>query len=607
MNKLKLLFFSSILLLNLSAQEFDSKFLSSLPEDIRDDVVSQSEDSSKNSQPKYRPSEFSSKLSKEEALIDLKTRLEKDLLELEKRLESDEENLLLISDDLNLFGSDFFNTFPTSYMPINEPNLDASYTLDFGDIIDIQLVGQKDSINSYTIGRDGSVNIKEIGKLTIAGLTLDSAANIIISNVKNAYIGTEVYVTLASIRDVNVLVSGNAENPGIYTLNGNSNILHALIMAGGINEFGSYREINLIRNNKIIESLDVYDLLISGKYNLRKRIRSGDVVYIKPSKNIVSINGAVKRPAKYELNDNENLSSLIDYSNGLSINADLKNIFLERMLDGNLKSIPVINISQFKDIKVNDGDLIYVREIPYRTAKIEGAVYKPGSYIMKSGETIEDLIDKAGGFTDNAYPFGSVFENKQALITNQIAKDVLYKEFLDNIIAFSQQSIESNFDFAPIVNLTLEIKNSKPNGRVVVDFLSETDEGILIREGDKLTVPEKTNHVYIYGEVSSEGAVLYNSSDRSIDYYVEKSGGYKKFADNEAIYILHPNGETQRLLRNRNIFASEPSSTLVYPGSIIFVPREIDGNPSRRLAAQAYVSIIGNIGVALASLSSLNN
>ena len=91
----------------------------------------------------------------------------------------------------------------------------------------------------------------DIGKLTLAGLSLDNASAIIKARVKSSYIGTEAFVSLSNIRDINILVSGNAYNPGIYTLSGNSNMLHAIGVAGGINEYGSYREINLIRNQKI--------------------------------------------------------------------------------------------------------------------------------------------------------------------------------------------------------------------------------------------------------------------------------------------------------------------------------------------------------------------
>ena len=98
------------------------------------------------------------------------------------------------------------------------------------------------------------------------------------------------------------------------------------------------------------------------------------------------------------------------------------------------------------------------------------------------------------------------------------------------------------------------------------------------------------------------------SENKDVEYFVEKSGGYKRFADNESIYILHPNGESQLYRSKRNIFESRPQSDIkIYPGSIIFVPRELDDSTPRRLAAQAYVSILGNLGIALASLSSISN
>ena len=589
----------------IQAQQLDENYLDSLPEDIKEDLLERADQNIDDATPNYRSSLYSSKLEKAEELIDLKARLEKDLLDLERRLKSDEE--LTISYDLEIFGSDFFQTFQTSFMPINEPNPDSSYTLDGGDILSIQLIGQKDFIDLFPVNRDGTINIPDIGKINIAGLSLGEASELVKSRVNNVFIGTDAYITLNQIRDVNILVSGNAKNPGVYTLTGNSNILHALTMAGGINEYGSFRVINLVRNGNIIETLDIYDILIDGNYSLKKRLRSGDVIFVEAKKQIVTIDGAVKRPAKYEVKDNEFLGSVIRYSNGIKNTADLENISLERMLDGSLKSIPIQNVSQFNSIEAIEGDLIYVREYAYRTATISGAVYKPGKYTMAAGETIEDLIDKAGGFTDNAYPFGAVYENEDARFINKSAQELLYQEFLDNIIAISQLNIGQNFDLTPIIRLTEDIKNSKPSGRIVVDLLSEDGQSFLnIRAGDSLIIPEKNNSVFVYGEVSSEGAIRY-VPNQGVEYFVDKSGGFKRFADNESIYILHPNGETQRYSKKRNLFANQPRDLKMYPGSVIFVPRKLDNSSTRRLATQAYVSILGNLGVALASLSSINN
>jgi protein involved in polysaccharide export with SLBB domain len=606
MKKIHLIFLMSFLIISVSAQELDEDFLNSLPDDVRKDLENKNSLQGKNSQETYRPYLYSSKLSQTEELLSLKDRLELDLLELERRLNSG--NDLNIDKELKLFGSDFFNTFQTSFMPINEPNPDSGYTLDVGDVLKIQLVGQNEYIEEFSINRDGSINLPDVGKVIVAGLSLNEASQLIKSKINSAMIGADAFITLAEIRDVNILVSGNAQNPGIYTLTGNSNILHAISAAGGISEFGSLREINLIRDNSIIESLDVYDLLIEGKYNLKKRLRSGDIIFVESRKSVVTIDGAVHRPAKYEVLDKQNLFTIIEYANGIKRTADRENISLERILDGSLKTIPVRNDIQFKTIEAEDGDLIYVREHPYRQAKISGAVLKPGTYTMSPGETLNDLIQKAGGYTDNAYQFGAIYINEDAKLINEKSKEILYQEFLDNIIAVSQQNIGGSFDLAPIVKLTEELKNTETNGRVVVDLLNDSSIDLYtVKEGDDLFIPEKNNVVYVYGEISSEGAVMY-SRNEGIEYFINKSGGFRKFADNESIYILHPNGESQLYRSKRNIFENSPRSQVrVYPGSIIFVPRALDESAPRRLAAQAYVSILGNLGIALASLSAIND
>tara|TARA_B100000575_G_scaffold294425_1_gene310268 strand:- start:1733 stop:3553 length:1821 start_codon:yes stop_codon:yes gene_type:complete len=594
------------LAMSVSSQQLDEEFLESLPDDIRKDIQENNQRKADGTAETYQPYIYSSKLKKAETFLKLKNRLESDLLELERRLDSDDP--VDLSQDLKLYGSDFFNTFQTSFMPINEPNPDSGYMLDVGDVLEIQLVGPNEYIEELSINSDGSVSMPDIGKVVIAGLSLNDASKLIKSRVNSALIGNEAFISLTKIRDVNILVTGNAENPGIYTLTGNSNILHALSAAGGISEFGSLREINLVRDDIVIETLDVYDLLIEGQYNLKKRLRSGDVVFVESRKNIVTIDGAVNRPAMYEALDDQKLISIINYANGITRNADRENISLERLLEGSLKTIPVPNDSYFEAVNVEDGDLIYIREYPYRQAKILGAVLKPGSYTMAAGETINDLIKKAGGYTENAYQFGAVYLNQDAKKVNELSKEILYQEFLDNIIALSQQNIGGNFDLSPIVKLTEELKDTEANGRVVIDLLNDSTIDLYsVKEGDELFVPETNNVVYVYGEISSEGAVMF-SENKGVDYFVDKSGGFKKFADRESIYILHPNGESQLYRSKRSIFESSPKSEMrIYPGSIIFVPRALDDSAPRRLATQAYVSILGNLGIALASLSAIND
>ena len=601
------LLLSFLLLFSIShvhSQELSQEFLKTLPKGLQDDVLDRVKDQDKSDEPTYSGIETQTKLEKKE-LEDIKKRLESDLEYLKDKLEEN-EGQSLDKNDLVIFGYDFFNTFQSTFMPINEPNLSSEYILDAGDQLEIQLIGQKNYVERLSIKRDGSINLPDIGKLNIAGLKLSEAISLIRARIDSSYIGTETFVSLTNVRDVNVLVSGNAYNPGVYTVSGNSNILHAVAVAGGVSEYGSYREINLIRNQEIIETLDIYDVLITGKYHSKVSLKSGDIIFVNPIKNIVAIEGAVKRPAMYEIKDKQNLHDVIEYANGIDKDADMSNIYLDRIQDGKVQSIEIDNIQQFKTLRAEDGDKIFIRKHAFRSINIEGAILKPGKYLMAEGETIKDLLKKAGGYTDNAYPFGAIYENKAAFLTNKMADDILYEKFIDNIITASQNYPTGNINLSSIIELTEDLRNKLPNGRIVIDIEGDSSS-VIVNEGDRLFIPEKPNHIYIYGEVSYEGALNYDPT-KSIDNYIAQSGGLKDSADNNAIYVLHPNGNTQRSTIKKSIFQSSPDADLIlYPGSIIFIPKGIDNSASNRIAAQAYVSILGSVGIALASLSSINN
>lgn len=567
-----------------SDQQFDEEFLKSLPYDVAQDLLKRSKEKDKLEETQYRrPSTFTEKPEEDDISEKTKEELKKELR----------------------FGSKIFSLMQSTFMPLNEPNFDSNYVLDYGDQLELQLTGSKSITSIIDIKRDGSINIDDIGKIFLSGKSLEAATEVIKAKINEAYIGVNVFVTLVNVRDIQILVTGNITNPGSYTLNGNSNIFHALSVSGGPSEFGSYRNIDLIRDNQVIETIDLYETFIYGKTNFRKRLRSGDLVFVHPVNKIVSIFGAVKRPAEYEIIENERLDKLLEFSNGLTSYADLQNIVFERIIDGEIKSIPITGLSQFSTIDAFDGDSIFIRSHSFRSVELKGAVLNPGIYLMSEGDNIFDAILKAGGFTKNAYPFGGVYENQKALQINKDAKELLYNDFLDNILILSQSAEKQNL--SSILEITSKLNESKASGRVIADFINKNQENpIYVSDGDIITIPEITNQVYIYGEVSSEGPIAYKNNE-DLKYYFDQKGGVTKYADEKSIYIVHPNGQTQRTSFNRNIFNSNGRSMNIYPGSIIYVPRKLDDSISRRLAAQAYATILGNISVSLASLSVLKD
>lgn len=562
--------------LYISAQEIDEAYLESLPEGVREDIQERMDEQRAFEEASYRA-------------------LETDGVIYRAPDELDEED--------DIFGSQFFNTMQTSFMPISAPNLDDSYVLDFGDILRIQLLGQQDSIDSYQLARDGSINLPGIGKINIAGLSLGEASKLIKLRVNQAYIGTDSFISLANIRDVSVLLAGDVFNPGVYTLNGGSNMLHALNVAGGIGAYGSYRSIKLIRDENVIETLDIYDILLNGHSTSINRLRSGDIIFVDPRANVITLEGAFKRPDKYELLAEENLYDAISYANGLTVDTDLNNTFLYRILDGEVRSIPIANISQFKNIKSRDEDRIFVRKNSFRSVRIEGAVVRPGNYKMIEGQTVFDLIENAGGYTQNAFPAGAIYLNEEAKEINENALNRLYDDFIDGLIEVLQRS-STAIDIAPLVTLSEEIKDSEPLGRIIVDLLDDSTE-VLVKDGDSLLIPEKNNNIFIYGEVLNEGALIYKRG-ANLEFYLAEASGLKDQANNQSIYIMYPNGQTAQFNRKRNLFASKSQEIIIEPGSVIYVPKKIDNTISSRVTAQAYAAILGNISLALASLNSIN-
>jgi hypothetical protein len=176
MKKIKLILLS-LITVYVGAQDLNNEFLNSLPDDIKQDLDNKNARQGLNSQENYRANQYSSKLSYKEELLSLKDRLEQDLIDLERRLDS--EDNLSSSNGLVIYGSDFFNTFQTSFMPINEPNPDSGYTLDIGDVLQIQLVGQNNYVKDFSVNSDGSISLPDIGKITIAGLSLNDVSQLI--------------------------------------------------------------------------------------------------------------------------------------------------------------------------------------------------------------------------------------------------------------------------------------------------------------------------------------------------------------------------------------------------------------------------------------------
>lgn len=563
-----LLFFTVII----SSQDFDKAYLDSLPPEVRNALAAQAEMKEELSNPVYNRQSTS----------------------IDKKKESIR------------FGDNFFKSIQTTFMPINEPNMDASYVLDFGDAITLQLVGQQQSIDELQIQRDGSINLPNLGKVQLSGLSLEEASKLIKAKIESAYIGVDAYITLSNVRDIQILVTGNAEQPGVYTVNGNTSFLQALAISGGPSNLGSLREFVLKRNNETISKIDLYDVIIKGDISTNERLRSGDIIHISPVNNLVNITGGVKRPDNYELMIGETFDDLLFFANGFKNNIDRNNLRHISFKDGSAVEDP-ITINQLSSIVPESGDSLYIGEFVYRTVIIEGAVVNPGSYKIEEGATLSSIIKRAGGYLESAFPNGGIYINQDAKIIAETYKNKLIQDISKNIASkITSPSVAGNADQAVLSIVTNEIKNQEVSGRVVVEFdlrkIAQNKKlDTTLQDGDYIFIPRRNNNIHVLGEVKNPATLSY-LQNMTISEAINSSGNYTEFADKKNIIIIEPNGSI-------NFVASRwgmTSSNVLQAGSIIYIPREI-GKIEGIDKWSIYTPIIGNIALSLASLASLNN
>jgi len=285
-----------------------------------------------------------------------------------------------------------FELGSTGFLPVPR-----DYVLGPGDTINAQLYGTENYEVALQVGRDGTINFPKLGPKSVVGLTFGELKDKIEQRVDEQLIGTEVSITMGALRSIQVFVVGDVEHPGGYTLNSLARITHALFASGGITEIGSLRNVQLKRNGKLVKNLDLYALLLNGDTSNDEQLRAGDVVFIPPAKNLVGIDGEIRRPALYEMPDGAKIEELIDLAGGLLPTADAMSVRMRRVLQDGTRDVETLDVLEQSDLKMSlqSGDILTTYPV---LEGIENAVYlsghttRPGSHEWKPGMMLVDLL-----------------------------------------------------------------------------------------------------------------------------------------------------------------------------------------------------------------------
>ncbi len=357
------------------------------------------------------------------------------------------------ADSLPAFGYSVFSYSPTTFQPTQNVPTPTNYVIGPGDELIISLWGETQLVHDLVVSKNGDIYIPNVGLVAVNGLTLDQVRQRLYERLSRVYSSLEANVKSGAathmnlstglLKSVKVYVLGEVSKPGGYTLPALSSSFTALYYSGGPTINGSLRNVEVLRNGKIISNIDLYNYLIKGDQSQDARLNDGDIVFIPPVVERVAIIGSVFRPAIYELLKGETLRDLLKFSSGITFNAYFQTIHVDRVvpfnqradyrnnilnIDLNFKSVEALTQSSFP---MNDGDVVTVdsiNDVPENRVSVGGDVKQPGVYELTSHEMrVRNLIASADSifpdaFLDKALLIRILPTEKKAILSLNLGK-----------------------------------------------------------------------------------------------------------------------------------------------------------------------------------------
>ena len=363
-----------------------------------------------------------------------------------------------------VYGSELFATSSANSNTANKViATPLNYEIGPNDVIKLVVYGVQEYSSDLTVSKEGKIQVDNVGQIKVAGLSIEAAK----SRIKQQMAATaysslsrgesKLDISLGDIRTIHITLIG-AYKSGTYNVSSLSNVISALSEAGGPNAIGSYREIEVIRNNKIFTKVDLYRFLQYGDQSQNIGLKDNDIIRVPAYKNRIELTGEVKRPGIFEVLGNESFSQILEYAGGFSDNAYSAMVKIIQKNDKE-KSVKDLSKAEFGKYQPQSGDVVSISKIINRYQNrvlLSGAVYRPDVYELQPGMRIADLINKADGLKEDAFTGrAQLIRTKPNLLKEMISINLskaIEKNTTENILLQREDEL--------YVNSILEIRDS---------------------------------------------------------------------------------------------------------------------------------------------------
>ncbi|MEO5889796.1 MAG: SLBB domain-containing protein [Ferruginibacter sp.] len=405
------------------------------------------------------------------------------------------------SANAQVFGSELFDNPILNFEPNLKLATPVNYILGPGDELQISVSGVQEFNATLPVTVEGKVNIQYVGQIPVAGMTIEAATQKIKGAIGSIYSTVRsgqsvVGVSLTRIRTIKVTIIGSRQ-PGNYSVSSLATVYNALFLGGGPGKNGTYRNIELIRNNKVLTNVDIYKFLVNGNQSENLGLKDNDVIRIPAYEKRVTVVGEVKRPGIFEMKAGETFDDLLSFSSGFN---DLAYTASVNVIQKTSKEFKVKDLksSEFNNYQPFAGDSFRVSRILNRfenRVKIEGAVFRPETYSYFDGMRISDLVTQADGLKEDAYTRRATIVRLKSDLTSEVTNVnlalALKGDPQANILLKreDQVTVYSVLDFKEEYIVTINGEIKKPGTYEFYDNLTLND--LMIQAGGLLGAASK--------------------------------------------------------------------------------------------------------------------